>query len=778
MNLIWINKRIIGWGISGIMFFMITGVKAEMNSGIYLERVYLNAGPDIYVAGERIWYTANCFSNASPDGKVFSKVLYVELIDHKKQHVMGQILKIKDGRSLSVMQLPDTLATGLYFLKAYTNWMKNFEENNFSSTPVFIYNNYDERNNTGVIKYKYYAEPEVYIQGGRLVHNIPCSVQIYIPGLFGREIAGRLVKIPEEDSISTEVLFDQTGMATFSLLPESGSTYSIVCKDQSGETFQINLPVVLTSGYSLKVKQVSTEFLTVRVNTCRVYDEVVFLKVLQKNRVVYRKEIERSVFGDEIRVPLSNLHNGAGFNLVLENDKGAGLTSLALLFSGSNYLDISSLPDRVNSNEKNSFGISFHGPENLCSGRFIMDIYKKETGVTSEYFAGIFNDFENKYLVRNINSGMQVLSPFVRTMSSGKGIYDNSIPEKIDYPVEDMGILVTGKVIPDSGLPFPDGTEAILFIKDTIPDIQSSRLNSNGDFAFLIRKYRDIQGEIELFHRLERLNDNYKVILDKKFYFSGGNDMPGMMTQSLSEEYNDLIENEAQRVLIQRVFDNFNSGRFDSLTNIPYSQEAFYGNPTLVVYPSQYFFLPNFSEISREILPRLRYRRDKSGCRIMVTHVENGVKSETPVVLLDGLFVHNLCDLHLLNSDHIQRVEIQSGYRIVGNFLYNGLVAIYTSGDYRLKNNDYGIESSLNIPGFSYVPDFSVVYNTSDHKKGQYPDFRNRLYWNPEFDLMKGKDVKVEFCTSDELNEYIVEISGFTRDGYPLSKKETFFVAQ
>ena len=214
------------------------------------------------------------------------------------------------------------------------------------------------------------------------------------------------------------------------------------------------------------------------------------------------------------------------------------------------------------------------------------------------------------------------------------------------------------------------------------------------------------------------------------------------------------------------------------LNNNPYSLHGFYGDPLIVVYPGDFFFLPNFGEIIREIIPRVRFKNNNSQCELIVTDIENGIKSNTPLVLLDGIPVNNICDLQMLNSDHIQRIEVQSGLRVVGNFLYNGMVAIYTTIDYKLKNKKSNLENTFQVPGYTYSPDFSLLYGEYISKGETHPDFKNQLYWNPNVALRNNEKAEIEFLTSDELGEYVIDITGYTENGVQINRQETFLVVQ
>lgn len=95
------------------------------------ERVYLHTNKQYYYAGERIWakaylqYLQNSFQDS------LSKVLYVELINPSKKIIQTAKWKIQEGGAAGEFDLPDTLSAGNYFIRAYTNFMRNFGDTTF-----------------------------------------------------------------------------------------------------------------------------------------------------------------------------------------------------------------------------------------------------------------------------------------------------------------------------------------------------------------------------------------------------------------------------------------------------------------------------------------------------------------------------------------------------------------------------------------------------------------------------------------------------------------------
>lgn len=90
------------------------------------ERVYLHTDKPYYYGGEMIWFKGYLHYTVPELFDSLSRVLYVELISPEKKVVSTNVLPIDSGRVAGNIFLADTIKTGNYFLRAYTQWMMNY----------------------------------------------------------------------------------------------------------------------------------------------------------------------------------------------------------------------------------------------------------------------------------------------------------------------------------------------------------------------------------------------------------------------------------------------------------------------------------------------------------------------------------------------------------------------------------------------------------------------------------------------------------------------------
>ena len=104
--------------------------------GFYTDR-------SIYISGEDIRFSAAVLVN-TPGEKALSKVLYVEIINQQKDQVLGEKFLVLDDVSTGVLKIPHDLSTGIYYIKSYTKFMRNFGPGSFSYNKIRVLNPFEE----------------------------------------------------------------------------------------------------------------------------------------------------------------------------------------------------------------------------------------------------------------------------------------------------------------------------------------------------------------------------------------------------------------------------------------------------------------------------------------------------------------------------------------------------------------------------------------------------------------------------------------------------------
>jgi len=114
------------------------------------ESLYLQTDRNLYIVGEQVWIKVNKLDAQGKKPDNFSKVVYIELLSKSGQPVNQLKLHVPDKSGSAGFTLSDTLSSGNYLLRAYTNWMKNFPATDFSFKTISVINPFKSMEEIGV----------------------------------------------------------------------------------------------------------------------------------------------------------------------------------------------------------------------------------------------------------------------------------------------------------------------------------------------------------------------------------------------------------------------------------------------------------------------------------------------------------------------------------------------------------------------------------------------------------------------------------------------------
>jgi len=212
------------------------------------ERIYFHFDKSSYFPGDTIWYKAYLLSGWSLSG--ISKNLYTDWVDASGKLVMHGAGPIVYATSYGQMIVPKNYQENVFHLHAYTGWMLNFD-------PAFLFDkDIPIIQPQGIAQYKLPAHTvrvSLLPEGGNMVQSLTSAVAFKAENQSGRpvNITGALRNKSGEviDSIASE----HDGMGKFFLAPEAGEVYSVLWKDNLGDSGTTQLAAAQPAGALLKV---------------------------------------------------------------------------------------------------------------------------------------------------------------------------------------------------------------------------------------------------------------------------------------------------------------------------------------------------------------------------------------------------------------------------------------------------------------------------------------------------------------------------------------------
>lgn len=748
----------------------------------YREKVFLHLGRNTFISGESIWFKAYCFNATDTKAAVSSKVLYVELIDRNRKHILGNILEISDGSACSSMVIPDSLSSGTYEIKAYTNWMRNFNSEDFYSSNIYIQNPFTDVSLKN-FSYSNNEEIRVYIEGGNLTDGIYNNVAIKLPFVPKGRISGKIVD--GNNNLCDSNIFDSKGLAVFHLVPAGGKSYHCIISGGCFNDQQINFPTIANSGYQISLDKKSNSGIIYIVTASHASTEK--LKVEVYSNEIKIKELPLKNFSNSIPFEISNESVGNGLiNIQLKDIKG---NILAYNFfntgKSTNLLRVNSIKSIYKSREKVSLNIS--ADRNLIdsSGTYSISVARQSPIHSAIYDEDMVSSLlapSHVHSFANFCDSSGITHFLSEAESESLNNYNYNSLEKngaeYQYPIEDIGNLYLGRCINSkSNLP-ANKIKVLISVIDSVPSVQASLSGADGNFAFLLKGY-GVKNVFMQPYRNDTLVDNeIKIILENKYHFSNTNDSLKMENWTIKDSlFQIFMEDEIKRVEIERAFEiKSDQPKLKEISE--QKSHAFYGQPEYSIKLDDYIFLSNFQEIINEIVTYTKYNKKHKDCEISVFNPDYNIYYDNPIILVDGIPVNNLCLLYSLNSNDIERIEVQNHERLAGNMIYKGLVSIYLKGNTKKFHNLLVPENKLTaLDGYQneidfVTTDFGGTLSMSDNR----PYFRNQLYWNPSLKMSKTGNNEIDFFTSDEEGEYLIDIQGMDAKGNPIHFQKTFLV--
>jgi len=265
--------------------------------------------------------------------------------------------------------------------------------------------------------------------------------------------------------------------------------------------------------------------------------------------------------------------------------------------------------------------------------------------------------------------------PFSQRFLSGW--IPSSTIAKTENPVmltEKNGILISGKVVSnETDVPVANAI-VLLSIPDTIPFFDYCISDSAGEFYFYLRNATGVANLV--IQALSQNEEKCKIKLSYSFIEVGS--IPATQ-KILTLEETTFIGNIIKASYYSKLFKGYKIGTPDNFMLPMQFKYPFYGPPTKTYYPDLFVDLPDFREISREILHGVQYRERKGGTTIRLQNQSiSALFSQEPLRLLDGIPVFDNKIFAPMGTNDIKKVDVVFYKRFYGDLTFNGVLSVYT----------------------------------------------------------------------------------------------------
>jgi hypothetical protein len=225
------------------------------------EKVYLHLDKNNYDMGDTVWYKAYTVIGTHHQLSALSGVLYVDLTGPSDKIIARQVLHLVSGVAWGSLPLPVQVKPGDYYIRAYTNWMRNDAPDYFFHQKIHI-GGFEATTKARITDNK--PDVQFFPEGGELVDGLRSKVAFKVVGAngYGIDVKGRIND--NTGNVVADVATRHLGMGVFAFTPQSGKNYKL--EITSGETvLSVPLPQAKTEGYVFGINNSDPDSIFIKV---------------------------------------------------------------------------------------------------------------------------------------------------------------------------------------------------------------------------------------------------------------------------------------------------------------------------------------------------------------------------------------------------------------------------------------------------------------------------------------------------------------------------------
>ncbi len=778
------KNRIITWGFltatagllsAGLVFSPAPAVIPDLEGKIddYYQRypqqkAYLHLDKLAYQAGEKIWYSAYLVDARSHKPDTISKNLVVELINSYGSTSLIQLLKLENGFARGDFHIPDTMSEGLYQIKAYTNWMRNFGDEYFFRREINIWNPgyYAKQYREDKLDRKKHKrkssrkarrlDVQFFPEGGYLVGGVNSVIGFKAVNDLGLGVPVSGTVYDNKKNRIAGFSSSRLGMGAFTFTPEADTRYNAEVELPGGKVQRFGFPEVQSSGYYMKLERNNRDGLRLRVGST-LESQTVLIACHIRGKLLFSSEIKLGPGDTVLDIPSGDFPSGILHISLFDSNRKPRCERLAFIHS-DDMIDLSIRQDKSEYGKMEAVELTLvarDGSGQPLQGFFSLSVSDRDLENSAADFqsdivsslllssdiAGRIEQPDFYFRDRNAET-LKALDVLLLTQGWRRFSWDdliNEIPKKIDYPIQ-KGLMVRGRVtkefldIPLKNLP------VTLTVLSEFNDVFITRSDNRGQFEFELPDYEDTL-QVEITAR--RLSGKKNLVL-----YIEDNDL------EQSEEIFSSYTSE-MTVMGTNVFKPIAEEQVDTMKP---TLKGIYYEPDYILYLDEQ--MNTYSSVLEMIKGRIP-GVTVYGNSVQIRGPSTFYGSNEPLYLIDNVPT-DVGAVQSLNPSDVERIEVLKGpsSAIYGSRGANGVIAIFTKrGSFMIK----GI-LSFEMLGYHRPQEFySPVYGTGFDEF--VIDTRSSLYWNPSIVTDENGTAKIRFFNSDKLTTFYIVAEGISPEG-------------
>ncbi|OEK06664.1 hypothetical protein [Roseivirga misakiensis] len=742
------------------------------------EKLFVHLNKTEFAERETIWIKTYLMAGADHLPSPLSRTIYLELLNANGSIVERITAESIDGFGQTSIEIDSLWTQGDYYLRGYTNWMKNQDESFFFQKKIKILSIDPSQS---VLEQTNAPQPIVrfYPEGGNLVKGLQSWLAYEVKHVMGDTIYGKIYD--QNDALITSFKTEHEGRGRIRFLPMQVGYYARI-DNMEGKW---PLPAVSEKGTVMTTNTAQEEDITLTFSST--LPGKYTLLAHTRGEMAYRAMISLKDKKERVTIPKNTLEEGITA-ITLFNENQLPVAERLVFINHNRGLDISVNTDKqtykkrelvdLEISVKDSFGRPIQGSFSLTATNkalvqndqhnYNIRAYQLLKSDLKGHIKNPSQYFENTTLANQRADLLMMVNGWRRF--NWDEVFIDNLPEPTHFV--EQGLTVSGRLYRNGKDIVKDGQ---VFMFSSLDPNESKDLqitNEKGEFTFTNKVFNDsTEITIQGFHKNGRKNIN--LALDSSKYdvlpltvYNKSYTPPDTTRLFTFKEYmitsvrvDTTYRRENGVILLGDVVVTAKDGR-EAVLN----QRENRSMNVLMVED-----LPYEEKQNRDAFDIMLGR--VGGFMLLASNGPNGVEigipvlgmgrwQSTPAIFLDGQEVE-YTDVQGISATRIQYIGV---YKAAGP---PGAVYIYTLPPeiYYASIPKGPSYFTGKLPGYHVGKEFYKPIHDGSEEGSFKPDMRNTLHWEPNIVTDKDGKAKLSFYTSDDLTEIAIDIQGVAVDG-------------
>lgn len=748
---------------SFLIYFNFAKAQGIINIKGFIEDIKIDTDRDVYINGEKIYYSVNYFINKKQNLPAISNVLYVELINCATNIPVSQKkIKIYDYATNDFIKIPDNISSGNYILRVYSQYQRNFSVYSYAYHLVTIFNPYN--NQYPLIFDSEQDSIEIVSESNVLFRNLKNKIAIRLPNkLIGKQ--NKYYIKNDNNKFKKNISFTNDGFAQFDILIKDDKKYEFIVQTKDGDTISHNFPFINKEGIQTNIKRFKENVIyKINIRKADLKNKQYKISIFSPNYIL-KKTNQFEILNYEKTLIFSKELFSEGINyIVLFNNKGEIEKINSIYFSNTKIgkINIETKKTTFKTNENVEVLFSLNNIKNKqfskalvsvglkglkkSNHNFTTDLYFASSVILKEYLQNADSNTIDAIMLLYDNRIDEYL--FLKEIEKYSNPTLNHIPDIRDLTIRGALINeITKKPIVNQ-----DVFLSVLFNNS---QMHVAKTKKDGTFTFPLS---NIKGINDVFVCKNILNNRQESELVINNLFSSRIPNFGVLPTFITDKNKELIKGIYYNSQINkdknvRVLEH--KREKNNIFNINYKDKE-------TTYVENFIKLKNIEEFFFEVVPNVKYK--KVGDKYTFAIYNNGnVLPGEPLVLLDKIPIFDFNKIKQLNISDIEKVEVINKRYFLGENEFYGIVMITTKTDdfAGIKFSNSGI--FLEYHAIEQAKEKDAIINNTISSKDT-PKFKTTLYWNPNLKFSKNKS-NINFSTSYNKGSYIIKVKVYDSEG-------------